>query len=254
MFKTGKGFDYDTGDAKAITNAISKHHQPLFDFKLVQEVFPAVLPNELLLKFKTVEAASGEGGFHIADVGGGAGQSLIAMSCAYPDVTFHLVEISPEALKQAKINIENHTNRTGQKLNIVLHNVKDSPLSVDLKFDFVFTHDAIHDMETPETFGMYVYSLMKKGAMWMVMDCFSKDSHCDNITSRAGSALAYAISLSVCLPSGLGVDGTGLGLGTLGFNRNLAKQWSENCGFTSFIDKTKDVAHVTVKNCFLLTK
>jgi len=235
-FKTGKGFPYDHGDGECIAKAMETSHIPFFKNKLTQYVLPAVLPAEVLQKLH-------KSGSTVGDLGGGSGFASIAMASAYPHSHVHLIEISQNALHQARLNVE-----AASLTNVTIHDVSkqsDALQALDVQFDLLFCHDVLHDMAFPQKLMKQAFAYLAPGGKWVVMDIHHTNS---------SAVLALGISTCLCLPSGLSEEG-GQGLGTLGYTPSIAEQWSREAGFSKFEDKSDAVAAFTPANsCFVFTK
>jgi hypothetical protein len=69
--------------------------------------------------------------------------------------------------------------------------------------------------------------------VWLIADIKSKESYEQNVEQNPMAALMYGTSVLTCMSSALSEPG-GLGLGTLGFHEDLARQMAAEAGFTRF--------------------
>ena len=69
--------------------------------------------------------------------------------------------------------------------------------------------------------------------VWLIADIKAKDGYDANVEQNPMAALMYGTSVLTCLSSSMSAPG-GLGLGTLGFHEELARQMTAEAGFTRF--------------------
>jgi len=168
-----------------------------------------------------------EAGAVVADVGCGGGVALLAMAKAFPNSEFHGYDPSQHAIESTQQKV------TQQGLdNVKLFVAGGESLPGDASYDFMITFDCIHDMTHPETVISRIRSAMKPDATWLIKDIRSKPSFKENLKNPL-LALLYGFSVSACMSSALSEPG-GAGLGTLGFNPEVARRMTEEAGFTRF--------------------
>jgi len=168
-----------------------------------------------------------EAGAVVADVGCGGGVALLAMAKAFPNSEFHGYDPSQHAIESTQQKV------IQQGLdNVKLFVAGGESLPGDASYDFMITFDCIHDMTHPETVISQIRSAMKPDATWLIKDIRSKPSFKENLKNPL-LALLYGFSVSACMSFALSEPG-GAGLGTLGFNPEVARRMTEEAGFTRF--------------------
>ena len=99
-------------------------------------------------------------------------------------------------------------------------------------YDFVITFDCLHDMTRPAAVIAAIRRALKPDGTWLIKDI---RSHADFKKNMRNPMLAmfYGFSVSACMSSALSEPG-GAGLGTLGFNPEVAERMVRAAGFTRF--------------------
>jgi SAM-dependent methyltransferase len=217
IFKTGEGLEYDQlGDQTACG---------------VCRELGVWLRHALVPSIKTMPSVAEklEQGCLVADVGCGAGVAMFVAAEAFPASTFHGFDISEKALALARAEKERRGCKNVEFFNPSL----DEDRMGTGKYDFVMTHDAIHDMAHPQQVMENVHKAMKPGAEWIIGDMSSLEDHGQNIHNHPFSANLYGFSCLCCLPSGMSAPGAA-GLGTMGLSIPLAEKMLKTAGFKDF--------------------
>jgi SAM-dependent methyltransferase len=107
-------------------------------------------------------------------------------------------------------------------------------LPVAPTYDFMLSFDCIHDMTRPMDVIRAVRGSLKPEGTWLIKDI---RSHADFEKNMENPLLAmfYGFSISACMSSALSEPG-GAGLGTLGFNPQVAREMTSEAGFTRFTE------------------
>jgi hypothetical protein len=100
------------------------------------------------------------------------------------------------------------------------------------KHDLVITFDCVHDMTNPQAVIKAIRHGLKDDGTWFIKDIRSKPRFEDNLRNPM-LAMMYGFSLFACMSSAMSEPG-GEGLGTLGFNPEVAERMSLEAGFTRF--------------------
>jgi 2-polyprenyl-3-methyl-5-hydroxy-6-metoxy-1,4-benzoquinol methylase len=216
-FRSGVGLDYDAFGPEG-ARGVERGFAPWYRALLVPMALPRVEG--------VVEAL--ERGARVADVGCGGGVALIEMAKAYPHSEFHGYDISRHALFRAEAN-----RREAGVSNVAFHHPDEEPLPSDGSFAFVTTFDCLHDMTDPVTAIGAIRNAIAQDGVWLIADIKSKESYEQNVEQNPMAALMYGTSVLTCMSSALSEPG-GLGLGTLGFHEDLARQMAAEAGFTKF--------------------
>ena len=215
-FRTGIGLSYqDLGPSAA--HRTERMLGPWARLALVPTVLPAL--EDVCAKL--------ERGALVADVGCGSGVALIAMAAAYPNSTFHGFDPTEHATARAK---EAATEAGVGNLEVFTRGGEELPN--EPTYDFVITFDCIHDMPHPERVIRAIRSAIKPDGTWLIKDIRSTSDVRENFKNPL-LAMMYGFSVSACMSSALSEPG-GAGLGTLGFNPEVAREMTAECGFSRF--------------------
>jgi SAM-dependent methyltransferase len=99
-------------------------------------------------------------------------------------------------------------------------------------YDFVITFDCLHDMTRPGSVIEAIRRALKPDGTWLIKDIRSSADFKKNMRNPM-LAMFYGFSVSACMSSALSEPG-GAGLGTLGFNPEVAERMVRAAGFTRF--------------------
>ncbi|MEZ5551070.1 MAG: class I SAM-dependent methyltransferase [Pseudomonadales bacterium] len=215
-FRTGIGLSYeDLGP-----NAAHRTERMLGPWTR-QELVPNILP----ALDGVVERLSA--GAVAADVGCGGGVALMAMAKAFPNSEFHGYDPSGHAIDRCRAKVA----------ELGLNNVKlfvagGESLPKKPTYDFLITFDCIHDMTHPAEVIASIRGAMQPDGTWLIKDIRSQSEFKDNLRNPL-LAMFYGFSVSACMSSALSEPG-GAGLGTLGFNPEVAEKMVKAGGFGRF--------------------
>lgn len=216
-FRTGLGMSYDDhGEGCACNIEKLNHYVPKY------ELVPNILP-----QLDGIVARLQEG-INVSDVGCGAGFALIVMAKAFPQSHFTGYEISQHAIDRARRNV-----REAGLTNVNILDSREDPIPQDGSFSLMTTFDVVHDSPRPDRLISDIYGALAKDGTWLCSDIRSFPQFGDNLTDNPNAALMYGFSMLVCLSSAMS-EPDGKGLGTLGFNIDVAQEMSAAAGFTRF--------------------
>lgn len=222
-FRTGLGFTYEE-QGQSRTLMTQRMTRASFDKLLIPEVIPLV--DGLREKL--------ERGAQVADVGCGSGSAVVALAKAFPNSRFTGYDPSPTAIAVAV--------EAGADLdNATFHEVGGESLPADVRLDLVLALDCLHDMPRPDLALAAISNALADDGTLLIKDIKSSPDFEANRRNPV-LALQYGYSLTSCLPSGMSSE-DGLGLGTLGFNPQVAEAMCAAAGLTSF--KTHDIGDPT---------
>ena len=216
-FRTGIGLSYDAFGHEG-NRGVEQMFAPWFRTMLVPLALPAL--DGVVPKL--------EQGAKVADVGCGAGVALIEMAKVFPRSEFHGYDIAKFALAQAETN-----KREAKVNNVTFHDASGDAMPADGSFDFVTTFDCLHDMTRPDLVTRAIRASLKQDGTWLIADINSKPSFEENLERNPMVAMMFGFSVMSCMSSALSEPG-GLGLGTLGFTEDVARQMTSGAGFTRF--------------------
>ena len=217
-FKTGIGLSYEDLGPNA-AHRTERMLGPWTRRELVPKIIPAM---------EGVVAKLQSGGV-AADVGCGGGVALMAMAEAFPATEFHGFDPSQHAIDRCQAKV------TEMGLNNVhLHVAGGESLPTTATFDFVITFDCIHDMTRPAEVIAQIRKAMRDDGTWLIKDIRSAPDFKENMRNPL-LAMFYGFSVSACMSSALSEPG-GAGLGTLGFNPEVARRMVGDGGFSRFVE------------------
>lgn len=216
-FKTGLGMRYDE-HGPGCACGIERMNNYIPRFELVDKILPQL--DEVSDRLSN--------GALVADVGCGAGAALLNMAKAFPRSTFRGYEISAHAIERARANLE-----ASGLSNAAILDAREQPLPSDHSIDFVTTFDVVHDSPFPERLIAEIHSALRPEGSWLCSDIRSFPKFVDNLKDNPAAPLMYGFSMMICLSSAMSEPG-GAGLGTLGFNIEVAQKMTAEAGFQRF--------------------
>lgn len=228
--KSGKGVDYDFGNAQIIRGIDRKNRNWFRDYLVKDALEDVKLPvtGELLV-------AMLKRGVNIADIGCGCGASSITMAKAFPKSTIYAYEASALSLQVLKERIDAENIKNVIVCNVFERTVGDGPDGKDSVFSFVYSHDLLHDMTDPQSLIKDVKRKISPDGCWVVVDIKCQNSLDANIKSPA-SALFYGFSCLLCLACSTSEE-NGVGLGTCGLPASKCQEFMKDAGFTFFEER-----------------
>jgi SAM-dependent methyltransferase len=215
-FRTGIGLPYDRLGPNG-AHRTERMLGPWARLALVPRIIPAL----------DGVADALDAGIDVADVGCGAGVALTALAEAYPKSTFHGYELSHHALDRARQRVA-----ALELDNVRLHQTRAEELPADGDFGFVLTFDCLHDMTQPDVAIAAIRRAIADDGTWLIKDIRST-GRWEHDRRNPMLAMMFGFSVSSCMSSALSEPG-GAGLGTLGFNTDVAERMVRDAGFTRF--------------------
>ena len=215
-FRTGIGLSYE----ELGPNAAHRTERMLGPWTR-QELVPRILPALDGVADKLHSGAVA------ADVGCGGGIALTTMAAAFPNTTFHGYDPSSHAIDRCKDKVAS----LGLS-NVELFVAGGEALPEAPTYDFLITFDCIHDMTRPGDVIRSIRNAMKPDGTWLIKDIRSQPTFKENMRNPM-LAMFYGFSVSACMSSALS-EPDGAGLGTLGFNPEVAEQMVSAEGFSRF--------------------
>ena len=248
--ETGYGVDYDYGtDEVDICEAIDRKNRNFFQYHLIDDIIaPLTIPQTGKSLLEALEV----GGMNVADVGCGCGASTIVLAKRFSKSHFYAYESSPRSLQL----IQEGIIKAGLS-NITICDVKERTVgdgpdlkNPNSKFDFIYSHDVLHDMTNPRELIKDVKSrLCPNSGCWYIVDVDCTESITENL-KRSNAATLYGFSCLLCLAMATSSPGAE-GLGTCGFTPSLAAKWMKQAGFTYF-EKQRTLKSVPNNACYLV--
>ena len=216
-FRTGLGLTYDE-QGEACACGIERLNNYVPRNELVQNILPS-------LSGVTDKLVSGA---RVADVGCGAGQATLVMAEAFPKSDFVGYDTSDHALANANAHLKETELKNARFVNPTVE-----PLPRDGSVDFVTTFDVIHDAPYPGRLIADIHRCLNVDGTWLCSDIRSFPTFAENLRENPSAGLFYGFSLMICMSSSMSTP-DGAGLGTLGFNEQVAREMSETAGFSRF--------------------
>lgn len=186
-----------------------------FENHLLQEWIPAMPEVQAKL----------QAGCEVADVGCGTGRALVKLATAYPASRFTGYDAIPANVERAARTIKEAG--LAERIRVGAGDAADG---LDRAFDVIFTFDVVHDSTRPASLLGAIHAALRPGGRYVCLDINSSNRLQDNVGPLG--AVFYGFSLLYCMTSSLGAGGAGLG--TCGFNEQVADQMGREAGFSRF--------------------
>jgi SAM-dependent methyltransferase len=215
-FRSGMGLSYDDLGAAA-AHAVERMTEPWTRLALVPVILPAL---------DAVVDRLADGGL-VADVGCGSGVAITTMAAAFPAARFEGFDPSEHAISRARARLKD-----AGLANVDLRTAGAADLPTDHRYDFIMTLDCIHDMPHPAEAMAAIRKAIRPDGTWLIKDIRSAPAWRDNLRNPV-LAMLYGLSVTSCMSSALSEPG-GAGLGTLGFNPEVASRMCADAGFSHF--------------------
>jgi 2-polyprenyl-3-methyl-5-hydroxy-6-metoxy-1,4-benzoquinol methylase len=215
-FQSGVGLSYnDLGPAAA--HAVERMTEPWTRLALVPVILPAL---DGVAERLTAGAL-------VADVGCGSGVAISTLAAAFPASRFDGFDPSEHAIDRARARLAE-----AGLLNVAPRVAGAADMPADQRYDLVLTLDCIHDMPHPAGAIAAIRKAIRPDGTWLIKDIRSAVAWRDNLRNPV-LAMMYGISVASCMSSALSEPG-GAGLGTLGFNPDVARRMCLEAGFSRF--------------------
>jgi 2-polyprenyl-3-methyl-5-hydroxy-6-metoxy-1,4-benzoquinol methylase len=162
-----------------------------------------------------------------ADVGCGSGVALTTLAATFPASHFDGFDPSGHAISRARERLAEAGCGNVELRTAGAEELPDGP-----RYDFIMTLDCIHDMPRPAEAIAAIRKAIRPDGTWLIKDIRSSPAWQDNLRNPV-LAMMYGMSVASCLSSALSEPG-GAGLGTLGFNPEVAGRMCREAGFSRF--------------------
>ena len=166
-----------------------------------------------------------EKGAKCLDIGCGMGSPSLILAAKFPSSEFIGYDMAEETVTAENVEAEKHGLKNAKFFVKDVANIGDCEGS----FDFVTSFDAIHDQASPDKVISGVYSSLKPGGWFSLVD-FRAHSHPADNVGMPMSSMKYAESLFHCIPVSFFFKG-GAGLGTC-WGIELAQTMLKQAGFS----------------------
>lgn len=156
-------------------------------------------------------------GAHVADVGCGWGEAVIALARAFPASTFVGYDNDPGSIERARAAAQ--AAGVGDQVRF---EVRDAAAGLPERYDVITTFDVVHDAADPLALLQSIRDALTRGGRYLCLDINCSAEPAANTGPIA--SLLYGFSMLCCMTTSLAEGGAGLG--TLGLPlpvlRNLA--------------------------------
>lgn len=215
-FSSGEGVDYDRYPRfqSFMSQLADAKHQEV----LVDRFLPTVDEGRLVEKMQS--------GIRVCDLGCGEGVAIILMAEAFPNSRFVGIDISAAGIKKAETAARSRHLRNVRFFQQDAAALRDHHGLME-SFDYVTAFDAVHDQTHPREALEGVYTVLKQGGLFSMVDIAASSHLSENRRHPMGSFL-YTVSLMHCMPVGLVNDGLGLGMM---WGRQKAVEMLKEAGF-----------------------
>ena len=199
-FYSGDGVHYDHYPKfqNFMTQLADVKHQQT----LIAEFLPSVDDGKILRAMAS--------GIRVCDLGCAEGIALILMAEAFPHSRFTGIDISPEVIRKAEACAQRRGICNATFLHLDAATLTDNR-DLAQSFDYVTAFDAVHDQIRPLDVLKGVFSILKPGGLFSMVDIAAGSHLGDNKEHPMGPFL-YTVSLMHCMPVGLVNGGAGLGM------------------------------------------
>ena len=215
-FSTGIGLSYDDLGPSA-AHQVERQLGPWSRLALVPLIVPAL--DGVADRLRS--------GARVADVGCGAGIAVLALAEAFPRSRFYGYDISRHAIDRARSKAAE-----SRFDNVEFHVTEAADVPASPAFDLILTLDCIHDMPRPDEAIAAIRRAIAPDGTWLIKDIRCGPDWSDNLRNPL-LAMMYSTSVATCMSSAMSEPG-GAGLGTLGFNPQLAESMAREAGFERF--------------------
>jgi SAM-dependent methyltransferase len=166
----------------------------------------------------------GRGG-EAAEVGCGAGQSIVPVASAYPNSRFFGYDVDRHSIERAR----DRAARAGLADRISFEQIAAENLPFFDRFDLVMAFNCIHDMARPRAALAAIRRILKPGGALLWTEADASDDLGDNL-NPVGRML-YGASTMHCMTVSLADRGEGLGVVV---GQNKARNLALEAGFARF--------------------
>jgi len=213
-FKTGEGFPW------------GEHHPRLFCgvAAFFRNAYQSSLVPQWIPALEGVQAKL-EAGARVADVGTGHGHSAILMAEAFPNSTFHGIDVHAGSIAAAQANAD--AAGVGARVSF---EVAKSTTYAAKGFDLICFFDCLHDMGDPVGAARHAAQALAPGGTVMLVEPYADDRLENNINPIG--RLYYNGSTTLCCAHSLS-EPVGLALGAQAGQARLARVF-DDAGYAHF--------------------
>ncbi|MGH2520965.1 MAG: class I SAM-dependent methyltransferase [Anaerolineales bacterium] len=185
-------------------------------------------------------------GIRMLDVGCGSGRIINRLAELYPNSRFTGMDLSPEAIGNARGEAAQKGLRNTEFIIRDLSNFDET--AEPQAFDFITTFDAIHDQAKPLNVLKGIHRALKADGVYLMQD-IRGSSHVYNDIGHPIGPFLYAISTMHCMTVSLAQGGEGLGAM---WGEEKTREYLQKAGFRSI--ETNHLAHDIQNNWYVVRK
>ena len=217
-YQTGDGVPYADYGAD-LHEGQAEFTRPIFDQLLGSEWFPQIP--------EVHERLQADPPARVADVACGQGYSTIAISRAYPKAQVDGIDSDDASIAAARENLAD----SGVEDRVTFHHRDAADPGLQGQYDFVYIHEALHDMSYPVDVLRACRDLLAEGGGTVVVG----DERVPDTFTASGDDIErmyYGFSILHCLPVGMVGEGAA-GTGTV-MRADTVRRYAEEAGFGGF--------------------
>jgi ubiquinone/menaquinone biosynthesis C-methylase UbiE len=185
-------------------------------------------------------------GIRMLDVGCGSGRILNRLAEQYPNSRFIGMDLSPEAIGNAR---REASQKGLRNVEFIARDLSDfHEFAEPEAFDFITTFDAIHDQAKPLNVLKGIHRALKSDGVYLMQD-IRGSSHVHTDIGHPIGTFLYAASTMHCTPVSLARGGEGLG--TM-WGEKKTREYLQKAGFRSI--ETNQLAHDFANNWYVVRK
>jgi cyclopropane fatty-acyl-phospholipid synthase-like methyltransferase len=185
-------------------------------------------------------------GIRMLDAGCGSGRVLNRLAELYPNSWFLGMDLSPEAIGNARGEAAQKGLRN---VEFIIRDLSDFDETAEPEaFDFITTFDAIHDQGKPLNVLKGIHRALKPDGVYLMQDIRGSSHVYTDLGHPVGTFL-YTASTMHCMAVSLAQGGEGLG--TM-WGEEKTREYLQRAGFR-FIE-TNQLAHDFANNWYVIRK
>jgi 2-polyprenyl-3-methyl-5-hydroxy-6-metoxy-1,4-benzoquinol methylase len=185
-------------------------------------------------------------GIRMLDAGCGSGRVLNRLAELYPKSRFMGMDLSPEAIGNARGEAAQKGLRNTE---FIIRDLSDFDATAEPEaFDFITTFDAIHDQAKPLNVLKGIHRALKTDGVYLMQDIRGSSHVYTDIGHPVGTFL-YTASTMHCMTVSLAQGGEGLG--TM-WGEEKTREYVQRAGFRSI--ETHQLAHDFANNWYVVRK
>ncbi len=216
-FRSGDGVPYADYGAD-LHEGQAEFTRPMFEQLLGSEWFPKIP--------EAHERLQADPPARVADVACGQGYSTLAIARAYPKAQVDGIDLDEASIAAAQENLAG----SGVEDRVTFHNRDAADAGLQGRYDFVYIHEALHDMSYPVDVLRACRGLLAEGGSVVVADELVPDTF--TASGDDVERFYYGFSILHCLPVGMVGEGAA-GTGTV-MRTDTVRHYAEEAGFGGF--------------------